>query len=99
MNKEDPSRLKIELYSRDNCEWCEFAKDLLATHNLLYTEYKFGVDYTKDILKLRLGLSDDAPLTVPQIFINDKAVGGFNDLKSFLDMSSTFDILINRTWS
>lgn len=96
MTNTTPKRLKIELYSRKDCPWCDKAKNLLQSHALKFSEYMFGVHYTKKILRLRMKVSENTPLTVPQIFINDEAIGGYNELKTYLDIASTIDTMIAK---
>jgi glutaredoxin len=73
----------IEIYSKDNCGYCDAAKRLLEDAGYLYTEYK--IESTGDErLRLMNELTDrlgQAPKTVPQIFINNEAIGGFTQLK------------------
>ena len=38
----------IEIYTRENCEYCKMAKELLTEHNLSFTEYVIGKDITRD---------------------------------------------------
>lgn len=74
---------KIEIYSKDNCSYCDASKRLLEEAGYLYTEYK--IELTGDErLRLMNELTDrlgQPPKTVPQIFINDEAIGGFTQLK------------------
>lgn len=73
------------VYSRDGCEWCDKAKELLIQNNFPHTEYKLGVHYTKETLREKLGLTDYDRLTVPQIFYNGKHIGGHDHLVRHLD--------------
>lgn len=75
--------MNIEIYSKDDCSWCTKAKDLLESVGLSYTEKKYGVDYGKAHLEKLLG--EGARLTVPQIIINNKLVGGYEDLGRYLE--------------
>ena len=76
-------KYKIEIYSKDNCTYCTAAKRLLEEAGYFYTEYKIEATGDERLrlmeeLSKRLG---QAPRTVPQIFINDEAIGGFTQLK------------------
>ncbi len=68
---------KIEIYSTRVCPYCVKAKNLLQTKGLDYTEYLIDSDYSKmdEMLKRSGGRR-----TVPQIFINDKHIGGCDEL-------------------
>jgi glutaredoxin 3 len=81
---------KILIYTKSYCPYCDYAKDLLTNKNLSYTE----VDVEHDEKELQTMLSKSNGLrTVPQIFINDKHIGGFDNL-SALNKSGELDQLI-----
>lgn len=73
------------IYSRDNCPWCEKAKETLEYNNLLYTEYKLNVHYTRDTLQDKLLKENVSKLTVPQIYYNGKYIGGYDNLVRHLE--------------
>ena len=75
-------KMKILIYSKDNCPWCEKARAFLNKKGLSYREIKLGVDYTREELKTKIPHVN--PLTVPQIWINDIHIGGFTDLEKIL---------------
>lgn len=71
---------KIELYGNDYCNECKLAEKLL---NSLTpedaTDIKvLRVDKDEYLYIEMIGRSDR--LSVPQIFINDQLIGGYNDL-------------------
>jgi len=68
------------IWSKENCIFCDMAKDLLEHNNISYEERKIGHGYSKDDL---LAVLPDAK-TVPQIFIDDKYIGGFTELSAHL---------------
>lgn len=68
--------MKIEIYTTGFCPYCDRAKNLLTEKGLDYTEH--NLDGKKEelmALKERTGQR-----TVPQIFIDDKFIGGFSEL-------------------
>ena len=65
-----------KIYSRDNCSYCVAAKNLLASKNLPFVEYKVGVDITKEVLLEMI----PGARTVPQIFFGEQYVGGYDTL-------------------
>lgn len=73
------------IYSKDECNYCTKAKELLNLYNLPYTEYKFGVHFTKDTLREKLLKENVTDLTVPQIYYNGKYIGGHDRLVQYLD--------------
>ena len=69
---------KIIIYSKDSCPYCVWAKELLNAKKASYTEIR--VDLDPDKLAEMVKLSGRR--TVPQIFIDDQAIGGFDDLSA-----------------
>jgi glutaredoxin 3 len=80
---------KVTIYSKTYCPYCDRAKALFKAKNVSYEEIKVDdtpEEYVK--LKERTGL-----MTVPQIFINDKLIGGFTDLKALDDQGGLDPLL------
>ena len=68
---------KIEGYSTAVCPYCVAAKNLLKSKGLEWTEVRVDADPAqREAMLARSG----GRRTVPQIFINDQHVGGFDDL-------------------
>lgn len=74
---------KYIIYSRDNCNWCVKAKELLESKGLPYEELKLGIDYDKEQLRSKLGGIDR--LTVPQIFHEGNYIGNYEGLRSLIE--------------
>ena len=66
------------VYSKDDCPWCSKAKTLLSNLGYEYQEKKLNIDFSKDDLKAILG--ENVKLTLPQVYHDDKYIGGFEDL-------------------
>jgi glutaredoxin 3 len=80
---------EIVMYSTGWCPYCVRAKSLLERKGLAYREIKVDEDPAeRDIMLTRSG----GRRTVPQIFIGDRHVGGFDDLYA-LDKSGELDTL------
>ena len=62
------------------CPFCDRAKMLLQKRNIEYTELK--VDQDVKLFEEMLALSSGRR-SVPQIFIDDKHIGGYDDLVDF----------------
>ena len=75
--------MKIVVYSKPNCPWCVKAKELMNKLHLSYDEKVLDVDYKREDLRELVG--EHLPLTVPQIFINDRRIGGYEDLVEWCD--------------
>ena len=68
--------MKIIIYTQNSCLYCQFAKDEFKKRDWEYTEYNLSDDENKVSLVERL---PDAK-TVPQIWIDDKHIGGYDEL-------------------
>lgn len=80
----------VEIYTRAMCGYCHRAKRLLDGKGVAYAEY----DITLDGPKSR-EMQQRVPnaYTVPQIFIDNAAVGGCDELIA-LDRSGKLDALL-----
>jgi glutaredoxin len=74
----------ITIYTKPNCPWCVKAKELMNSLGVKYTEKKLDVDYTRD--ELRKLVPEHLPLTVPQIFVYNKRIGGYEDFKEYTEL-------------
>jgi glutaredoxin 3 len=74
--------VKVLIYTRNNCVWCDRAKNLLKINNLEYEE----VDLSDDVLRENFYKKfNNSIKTMPQIFIDDNRIGGFEALVDYLD--------------
>ncbi len=81
---------RIEIYASSFCAFCRWARALLDKKHIDYTVH----DVDRDP-QLRRQMQDRGGRhTVPQIFIDDTPIGGFEDL-SALDRSGRLDQLLN----
>jgi len=68
----------ITIYSKEQCPYCDMAKNWFKSKNMTYTEHKIGTNgFTKE------NLLEAVPTarTVPQIIIDGKLIGGWDDLR------------------
>lgn len=72
--------MKAIVWSKNQCTFCDQAKKLLKENNIEFEERKIGDDWTKEQL---LEAVPNAR-TVPQIFLDEKHIGGFTELRQFL---------------
>ena len=72
--------MKVKIYSTAMCPFCDRAKMLLEKRDLEFTELK--VDQDVKLFEEMLALSNGRR-SVPQIFIDDKHIGGYDDLVDF----------------
>ena len=82
----------IIIYSSNNCGYCELAKSLLDCLNYQYQEINIQEIPDKRDEMLR---KSNGRRTVPQIFINDLHVGGYDELNR-LHLKGELTELINE---
>ncbi len=80
---------RIRVYSTDYCPYCVMAKRLLERKGAAFEEIR--VDHDPALREEMMRLSGRR--TVPQIFVGDTHVGGFDDL-SALDRAGRLDPLL-----
>ena len=70
---------KIVIYTGPMCNYCSAAKHLLDKKKVNYTEFDIAVDPSK---MQEMQERTKGARTIPQIFIGETYVGGYNELKS-----------------
>ena len=67
---------KVEIYSKSNCSYCVMAMNFFDSKNISYEVYSAD---NPEIFKEMMERNPQAR-SVPQIFIDDKLIGGYTDL-------------------
>lgn len=81
---------RVEIYTTPLCGFCHAAKRLLASKDASYSETDVSRDRAlRDAMTERAGGSH----TVPQIFIDDAHVGGFDELAA-LERAGRLDAML-----
>ena len=80
----------VEIYTKFACPYCVRAKHLLDSKGVKYTEYDVTVG---DAKRAEMVARAPGARTVPQVFINDVAMGGSDDLRA-LDSQGKLDQLL-----
>jgi glutaredoxin 3 len=81
---------KVEIYTTQTCPFCIRAKALLANKGVEFQEYSVDGDPTARSLMTERA---QGGYTVPQIFINERHIGGCDDLYA-LDRQGKLDPLL-----
>ena len=82
---------KVEIYTWQYCPFCIRAKSLLKKKNINFKEYKIdGDEDARGLMTERAG----GKRTLPQIFIDNKGIGGCDDLYE-LENENKLDALLN----
>ncbi len=79
----------VVMYSKEICPYCVKAKFLLQRKKINFTEIKI----TSDELREEMLRKSGGRMTVPQIFIGDKHVGGCDELYA-LEAAGELDKLL-----
>lgn len=81
----------IVMYSTGWCGYCQRARNLLERKGVAFREIRIDEDpQAREVMMQR----SNNRRTVPQIFIGERHVGGFDDL-SALDRDGKLDALLN----
>ena len=73
----------VEIYSKDNCIFCEKALSLATMKGLDVTVKKLDVDFDMQ------GLIEKFPTakTFPQLIVDDEAIGGYTEFAALVEQS------------
>lgn len=82
---------QVIIYSSSNCSFCIMAKELMESKGIVYKEFlvERNPELVLEVVKKSGGLR-----TVPQIFIDDYHVGGYDDLAA-LDNNGELERLLD----
>lgn len=83
----------VLIYTTRFCPYCVRAKDLLDSKEIVYQEIAVdnSIPLRQEMMKLSGGY------TVPQIFINDKPIGGCDELYALESNGQLDQILVKKT--
>ncbi|MFQ5474216.1 MAG: glutaredoxin 3 [Candidatus Nanoarchaeia archaeon] len=81
--------MKVEIYTKNFCPYCKNAKALLDRKGVKYIEY----DITNDEEKKKEMIERSGRMSVPEIFINSKLIGGNDELQA-LEAEGKLDPLL-----
>ena len=73
--------MKATVWSKEQCPYCDQAKALLESKGIEFEERKIGVNATKEELLAEVPNAR----SVPQIFMGEHHIGGFDQLKKYLE--------------
>ena len=74
--------MKIIVYSKDNCVWCDRAKNLLDSVEFSFEEIDLSNDNDREEFYKKVG---EGVSTVPQIYIDNERIGGFPQLVNWFE--------------
>jgi glutaredoxin 3 len=79
----------VKVYTKKVCPYCTRAKALLDRKGVAYEE----IDAEGDDALRRWLVGATGQMTVPQIFVGDRSLGGFSDIDA-LDRQGRLDALL-----
>jgi len=79
----------IEIYTKNWCPYCHRAKALLRSQDLLFDD----IDVTVDAEREREMVLRSGRYSVPQIFIGNTHIGGFDDLTALQASGELYRII------
>ena len=77
--------MKIELYTVDYCPYCHKALKFLDEHNVDYVNHDITDNEQEMRCELGRKYNIQGDVTVPQIFVNGKRIGGYTDMIKLYD--------------
>ena len=81
---------KVIIYTGPMCNYCSAAKHLLNKKKIVYKE----LDIATDVSKMKeMQKKTNGARTIPQIFIGEMHIGGYNELKA-LERDGKLDNLL-----
>jgi len=90
MDLGDHSLARIEIYTTSYCPFCVRAKALLNSKKVAFEEIDVSDD---DDLREQMVKRAGGRRTVPEIFVNGRIIGGFDELRA-LDLKGELDPLL-----
>lgn len=80
---------KVQVYSKQHCAYCVRAKALLQKKGVAFDE----VDVEHDDAKRVWLVEASGQRTLPQIFVDDRSLGGYSELEA-LDRQGKLDPIL-----
>tara|TARA_B100000676_G_C17555068_1_gene569336 strand:- start:376 stop:615 length:240 start_codon:yes stop_codon:yes gene_type:complete len=78
------------MYTGPMCNFCEAAKRLFSRNNIKFKEIDIS---TKDGLRDEMIKKSNGKRTIPQIFFDDKHIGGYVELRELEKNNQLLDII------
>lgn len=82
LKKNNIQKPKIEIYTRPGCGYCFRIISFLDSHNVKYTNFRLGEDFTRQKFETKFGKG----ATFPRVLINNQLVGGCDETINLLSI-------------
>ena len=88
----------IKVYSKTNCKWCKKTKKLFDNNGFEYEEINLDDDNKRkdfyNSVNNNENLDNEHKInSVPQIYLNDKRIGGYNEIVDILKPTFNYELL------
>lgn len=78
--------MRTVVYSKPMCSFCDKAKHILNNLDVKYESIQVGTDISVQQLTEEFEANGlPAPRSVPQIILNGKYIGGYNELVKYIE--------------
>lgn len=77
--------MSIEIYTLSYCPYCAAAKRFFDEREMKYTEYQLDGNEDEEFRKLQKKFNIQNEVTVPQIIVSGKRIGGYTDMMALLE--------------
>ncbi len=77
--------MPIEIYTLSYCPYCAAAKRFFDERGMKYTEYQLDGNEDEEFRNLQKKFNIQNEVTVPQIIVNGKRIGGYTDMMALLE--------------
>ena len=83
--------MKVEIYTMENCGYCQESKKLLDKHNYNYTELIINDESANVIVKQLQERLNTENVIVPVVFIENTSIVGYFGLVDFISKQNLFE--------
>jgi glutaredoxin len=84
---------QVEVYTKDNCPFCNRAKQLLNTMNISFSEQKLDRDFTREFLLEKFPNAK----TYPVVVVDGFHIGGYTQLAEMVNtQTKSTSVLLNE---
>lgn len=71
----------IEIYGKNNCNYCNKAKHYLDVRNIEYTYKELDKDFTREVMLDKFPTAK----TYPQVRINNQIIGTYDQMVAYIE--------------
>ena len=85
--------MQVEIYTKDDCPYCQMAKVELARRSIAFSEQKLNKDFSREHILEKFPTAK----TFPIIVLDGFYIGGYTQLREYLEeQAKTDQTLLNE---